>query len=149
MRWTLSNALSRVPEPREGLLRTSLRPSGVIWSMSYSCVDVIYGIPISAALMERNDEMCEAEPDNEDLNEELECYGFETQYSGSSMIQPGWLGIKLDGFDECKDFLRVADMSFEPTEEQKAEAEKKIAALDPRLREVAEPVGVYLVFSTS
>ena len=117
----------------------------------YSIVNVIYGIPITDEIEKRNQELLDADPNEEDesLGEELECYGFETFYSGSHSGIVGYLGVELSDFDECHSYLKFKDLKFEPTPAQKAEAEKKIANLDNRFKDVLPEIGVYLIFSTS
>ncbi len=104
--------------------------------MSYAIANVIYGIPLTEEIHKAIKE------------EEPEDLGFEVMYSGSAQYTPGFCGVRLCGFDECGD-IAVKDLAFEPTREQRAEAEVKIAELPEYIRKVCQPVDTYIVWSTS
>lgn len=109
--------------------------------MSYAIANVIYGVPADEGVREAADGLGDDCPELEDL-------GFEVMYSGSGSHMPGFCGVQLDSFDECGDFL-LSTLTLVPTDEQRAEAETKLAALPEAIRKACKPVDVYVVWSSS
>lgn len=109
--------------------------------MSYAVANVIYGVPA-------DEDVREAVNNLEDGCLELENIGFEVMYSGSTPHMPGFCGVRLDSFDECGDFA-LRTLTLVPTDEQRAEAEAKVAALPEAVRKSCQPVDVYVVWSSS
>jgi hypothetical protein len=105
----------------------------------YAIVDVIVGIPINQDVMDAL----------EALGMEPEDAGFETMYSGSAEITPGYCGVKLDGFDEASDSIDVSTLNLTPTKTQLAKATALVGALPAGVQDVAPKLAVYLVWSTS
>lgn len=131
--------------------------------MSYSIVTVIYGVPITERLLKRMTELSFSEHadknddheflfDEEELldEEEMEDFGpFETQYSASGGFTPGYCGVKLGQFDECRTFLSSEDVRTTPTAEEKKNANEMVSQIDPRLSGFLEKIGTYYIFSSS
>ena len=118
----------------------------------YSIITVIYGIPLTQELEERNSDLIDADPEESDptIHEDMEEYGFEIMYTGSGNHTPGYCGVELSEFDECSDsYLPISEVAMVPTDEQKAEAHAKIEALDDRFKDLLPAVSVYFIFSTS
>ena len=129
----------------------------------YSITDVIYGIPLTEELSLFFHEM-DCEPEN---------VGFETLYTGSGDFPPGYLGVSLDGWDECSAYRKASDLKMQPTQQQKDEYQAKLKAMHTDAKELfAElkeensdlddpqkiyenfvkllpEIDVYLIFSTS
>lgn len=109
--------------------------------MSYAVANVIYGVPA-------DEDVHEAVRKLEDDYPELESLGFEVMYSGSASHMPAFCGVRLDSFDECGD-LALRTLTLVPTDEQRAEAEAKVAALPEAVRQACQPIDVYVVWSSS
>jgi hypothetical protein len=84
------------------------------------------------------------------MNLEPEDVGFECLYSGSADVQPAYLGVELDSFDEGVE----VGMPFNGLNTQPSAAQMKLAhdlwnKLPPAIQVTLPPIGLYLVFSTS
>ena len=113
----------------------------------YAICSIIYGIPITEELYpvikDENDELFKKYPDLPEMA------GFETMYSGGSNIQPGYLGVELDEFDECCDAMAVSSLRMKPTQEELEKVAAMVKDLPQEVIDVALPVDVYFVWSTS
>lgn len=92
--------------------------------MSYACFDIVYGVPLvdeSYVLLEKWDEK---DGDYFEDNEGM-AFGFVSRYGSDSR----YLGVVLDGFDECQEFIKLTDVMLKPTDKQIAEFEDKLAKL--------------------
>ena len=83
----------------------------------------------------------------EEFKEWLEPFGWEFAYHGGADTSPGWLGVKIGQIDES-DHLPIADIP-QPTDEQRAEAKAKYDALPEGVREMLQPLALYIVWSSS
>ena len=113
--------------------------------MSYAIANIIYGVPADEDVQEAIDGL---PADEEGYGTEMEDLGFEAMYSGSASHRPGFCGVRLDTFDECGDFA-LSTLVLAPTDEQRAQAEAKVAALPEAVRKACQPIDVYVVWSTS
>ena len=111
----------------------------------YSIIKVIYGVPLTEAVIEHYEKIDEAYEDD-----------FETLYSGSGEYPPGYIGIELGEISECgrDGFNRVKNdmidgIKLTPSLKQLFEVDTKIDALSKELKEVLEPTGVYFIWYTS
>lgn len=109
----------------------------------YAIVNVIYGYPMTRDKLEEavSEGMFEDEPD-----------GFLSYYTGSGDVTPAAFVVDIGGFDEACDYVDPSDINLIPTEEQKAEVERLLSALDPErqalIRESCDPF-VFFLWSTS
>ena len=104
--------------------------------MGCAIANVIYGIPLTEELHEQF----------RSCKEDAEQY-FETLYSASSDWTPGYCGVELDSIQEFR-ITALKDVTDVPTAEQEEEAHRLCAQLPDRIREVALPIGVYIVWSS-
>ncbi len=117
----------------------------------YAIFNVIYGVPLTEKVYKK---ICELEADetsnwNEDDNKTC---GFNTYYSGSSDVTPGFCGVELSDFDEGSDGIKLSSLDLVPTEEQKEQAHKDIEQLIkdfPQFKDLIEEPAVWLIPSTS
>ena len=109
--------------------------------MSYAKALVVYGIPMDSALFDAFG----------GHDEEPEDFGFQSLYSGSSNITPGYYGIVLDKFDETKDVMDVSRLHLQPSDEEMQEFGKMLRdkPLPDWILEASMDVGVYFVWFTS
>lgn len=121
--------------------------------MSYAIVDIVYGIPLTEELRKANDKFYEGYA-TEDLPEEAfilegEDEGglFKYEYS-ASLNMPAYLGVSIDSFDECSN-SPMPDFYSMLTKEDKKKAEDKFNQLPEHLKEVALPIGFYMIWSSS
>lgn len=131
--------------------------------MSYAIANIIYGIPLNHAIRQRvrawvngdEDGPWPARLDINDIDEDdSDTWGGEavwtTLYSGCDRYAPGFCGVLLEEINAVGEPISLdARQLPSPTEAQKAEALRRIDLMDPDLRAVADPVGLYLVWSTS
>jgi hypothetical protein len=113
--------------------------------MSYAIIKVVYGVPKTEAVSEKIDEW-EGDTDSDKWFEGDDgACGFTDLYSAGG---PGfgYCGVELDELHSYGQDL-VSGYKFTPTDEQKKEAERLVAALDPELKELAGPIGVYFIWS--
>lgn len=117
--------------------------------MSYVIGNIVYGCPINDALstLIEQVEMDEAHPLSEYYDDDYPL-GFETYYSGHAYGTVGAFGVSLGRINECSN-VRVGDLTLEPTEEQKADVEKRFAELPKAVRDLCDPLDTYIVWSTS
>lgn len=111
--------------------------------MSYAIITVVYGVPITHEVSKKMDEW----ETNEDPRWD-DYAGWKVLYSASGPYTFGYCGVKLDRLKHYEPQL-VGDLNLAPTKEQEKEAEDLIAKLEPELRELAGPVGVYFIWSDS
>ena len=130
--------------------------------MSYACINVIYGIPLTPELraaVERS-EANEPKDGEVDFFEEYEIHFEDLYCSGGETI--GYCGVRIDEFDECADYININNgvmtyydnegsriISVKPSPTQMEEAKKKIGNLSPETRKLCPDIGVYLIFSSS
>ena len=120
----------------------------------YACADVIYGFVVTKTL---DDYMQKVEPDWLEFLEE-KGYG-EVCYTGAGAdVEPAWIGLAIDGFDESGEAQslgtcaqRVATINFEPTDEQKQRAHDRIDKFREKYPDAPLPTqpDVWIVWSTS
>lgn len=79
-----------------------------------------------------------------------EYIGFERCYTGDDRID-GYCGVVLDEFDECDSVLldKTRLARWKPTPEQKRLAREMVKKIHPKFRKLADPIGVYIVWSSS
>lgn len=114
--------------------------------MSYAIVSVIYGVPKTEEALEKIDEW-EAADDERWTDGDHGTCGFHDLYSASGP-GAGFCGVELGELDSYRGQL-VSDVRLVPTEEEKLKAEALVAALDPELRKLTGPIGVYFIWSDS
>lgn len=78
-----------------------------------------------------------------------ERFGFEQLYSGSAMIMPGYLGVKLAQFTECNDIKLSSLINKRPTEKQIDDVRKMVDDLPTRVKSILDDIDVYIVWSSS
>lgn len=125
--------------------------------MSYAIANIVYGFPINDKQRTIIQQLSEAELGglSEDEIDELEdgsgrlaYFGFTGLYSSGGDWDIGYCGVKLCSYDEGMKF-KVSELSrIHATPEQKKEAARRIAALRPDLRSLADPVDVWVVWSS-
>jgi len=119
----------------------------------YVIANIIYGTYKTKAVDRLINELKDIAWDEgnfkEVVGDEDEPFGYDEMYSGNSEITPGWLGVDLDQFDECAHGIDVSKLNTLPTDKQKKEAQDKFDALPQELKDIAPPIGIYIVFSTS
>ncbi len=106
----------------------------------YTIGTLIYGVPLTKAMitiMEKK-EKCE----------EPEAFGFETMYSGSSDIEPGFLGVVLGGLDETK-HVCLDDLKLKITQATEKTFEKKYDKLPDSLKPLCSNPKIWIIWSTS
>lgn len=116
--------------------------------MSCAIVSIIYGVPKTENVARKINEW--------ELDENEERYfdgsngrcGFQELYSAGGSYPVGYCGVELDQLKSYSPDL-VSDYKFIPTEEQRKEAEEKVARLDPELRVMTGPIGVYFIWHDS
>jgi len=115
--------------------------------VSYSIVNVIYGVPLSVYAGERIDSWKKAGDKRWDWGDgENERCGFTLFYHGSMHCPVGYCGVLLG---EMHSNTALEDIRLEPTEQEKIEAQDKILEVDPELLNLCPEPGVHFVFSTS
>lgn len=107
--------------------------------MSYAIGYIVYGFPVTKELNDAYQKMGE---------DWTELDAFESRYSGSTKITPGWCGVLLGAIDEGGN-VRVSELKLTPTAEQKAAAEAKFALLPKRIRNLCPPMDTYIVWGSS
>jgi hypothetical protein len=118
--------------------------------MSAAIMNFIFGVPITEQVNEWFQEH-DQEPKDQ---------GFKTYYTANGPWSPGYLGFELGHVTEGTDpvLMRVNDkevngdrgwFSVQPTSEQMVELEVMIASLPRDLKDALEPIGVYIVWSTT
>lgn len=125
----------------------------------YSISNIIVGVPLTKELSRL---VGTWESEGDDRWQEWEDLGFETFYHGGAGQSMGFCGVKIGQFDECADYIKVNPdgvldyvgyrphkVNLVPTKEQIEEAQAKVNALSPELRELCPEFGVYIVQSTS
>lgn len=116
--------------------------------MSYAIGTVFYGIPLTQAVQEAvaKYENC----DVSDLDPSFFEDDFTMLYTQGDGLS-GYCGFKITEFDETADVQLVSDFvkPFKATPKQKASARKKIKALTEHVRKAAQPVGLYVIWSSS
>lgn len=128
--------------------------------MSYAIANIIYGIPLTEGIRQRVLEWVEGEatPASLDIDEidehDPDTWGGEavwtTLYSGCARHAPAFCGVLLGHFNEAGEPISLDSLRLpQPTEAQKVEAQRHCDLMDPDLRTVAPPIGIYLVWSTS
>jgi hypothetical protein len=112
--------------------------------MSYAIIKVVYGVPKTEEICDKLAEW-ESADDERWYDGDHGTSGFTDLYSAGG---PGfgYCGVELDELSSYGQDL-VSAYKFTPTEKQKKEAEELVAALDPELRKMAGPVGVYFIWS--
>lgn len=131
--------------------------------MTYAIGYVIYGTPLNQdhsdliSGWESGEEYDPKTGENRKLTTEEEdlwfedndgpC-GFTSIYSGNSDKLTGYCGVYLDEIDEAND-VTLDSMNWKATPEQKKQALEKIANLHPKLRDVSDVAGHYIVWGTS
>lgn len=98
--------------------------------MSYACFKIIYGLPLYSDENKRTVEL-------EDFIEQYPS-GLHTYYSGSAELTPACFGIKLDGFNECSDFINLSSLKLQPSAEQIKEYESLWSNLSKETQEMLE-----------
>lgn len=146
--------------------------------MSYSIMQIIYGIPLTEAvrkiladpekrppcpapevLASSSDDAGSSEFDNEDeIRDEcdpddldwdlLESYGYRAYYRNGDGV-PAMCGVELGEFDEACDFVDPTTLPLQPSDEQRREAMALIERLPQQLRDASPPVGVYFIPTSS
>lgn len=109
--------------------------------MSYSIVKVIYGVPLNEEVSNKMDEWEDSGDDRW-----YDGCGFTTLYSASGDPTPGYCGVELCTLKSYANQC-VSELPLVPKAPQVQEAMKKIALLDPELRELAGKPDVYLIWS--
>lgn len=115
----------------------------------YSIVNVVYGYPLVSNDLEESSPK-ELPGVSEALAEEQP--GFLAYYSGATEDTPSAFGIDLGQFDEACAYVVLSDLHTAPTDEQKAEFQELLAALDHELQATLRAMGdpsVFLLWSTS
>lgn len=115
--------------------------------MSYCIMTIIYGVPLTEEIHKKIEEW--EDDGTDEWGEDAESCGFETTYTAHARPSPGWCGIELGGFTECDDAIPISKLQLEPTPEQRVEAEARVAALHPEIRAICQPIGVYIIPSSS
>jgi hypothetical protein len=110
-------------------------------------VSIIYGVPLNKTVSKKLDEWEIARDDRWFVNGANTC-GFDTLYSASGNYYVGYCGVELDELDAHTPEL-LSNLITTPTEGQKKAAEELVAALDPELRALAGPIGVYTIWHDS
>lgn len=126
----------------------------------YAICEIIYGVPFSYAVKNAYEAHVKEEESIEEFDmdpDELREFGWEFRYSGSSIdIEPGYLGVVLDGIDEAdipakaygkESYRSTDDVKLVPDEGDK----KKFAELwakQPEWMPEAEPK-VWFIWCTS
>jgi hypothetical protein len=115
--------------------------------MSYAIVKVVYGVPLTEDCIDLINKW-ESDPNCDKWTEDDDgpC-GFTSLYAAGGTGN-GFCGVELDELDSYGNQL-VSKVRMVPTKEEKKKAEKKIAELDPQLRELTGEVGVYFIWSDS
>lgn len=111
----------------------------------YTIGNLIYGIPITQEACDYVEAAGVADPD---AFEELQDWGFETFYDGSSEFEKGYCGVLLMSFNATED-MKVHELIMILSEEQIAEAVQAIANINPDLRNLCGEEGLWIVWSTS
>lgn len=108
--------------------------------MSYAIIDVIYGIPL-------NEEVAQKLKEWEENGDErwTDGNGFTQLYSAGGSYPFGYCGVKIDTLEHYTPQL-VSSLK-KPTGEQKAKAVKLCKQVEPELRELAGPIGLYFIWS--
>ena len=115
----------------------------------YCMMKVVYGTFRNKKVNDAIDKM-EDDPNSSWYEDDDGICGFIDLYSGASNVEPGFCGVELCEFDEATDCaLDVNKLNFLPTAMQMVTAEKKYDKLDVKIKKVAPPLGVYIVFYTS
>ena len=114
----------------------------------YSIAHIIYGVPLSEKISQKINDYENSESDLWFEDKNGMC-GFRIFYHGSADQLMGFCGVELDTFAEFKPFIDVSKLTTKPTPEQVSEANRQLEALCEELRGLCDPVGVYLVWSTS
>lgn len=115
--------------------------------MSCAIVSVVYGVPLNEAVSKKIREW-EAEDDERWTDERTGQCGFTTLYSASGDDLFGYCGVELCQLESYAN-EKLSALKTVPTELQKAEAERLVAALNPKLRKLAGDIDVYLVWHDS
>src|SRR4051812_43004742 len=115
--------------------------------MSCAQITIVYGVAKTQAVAEKINEW-EENNDERWFDGDLGLCGFNDLYSASDSYPPGFCGVELCDLTSYGQDL-VSDYRFTPTEEEKKKAEASIAELDPELRALAGPVGVYFIWHDS
>lgn len=115
--------------------------------MSCAIVSIVYGVPMTEAIDTKINEWEQNEDEERYYDGTEGPCGFTTLYSAGGPPF-GYCGVELDQLKSYGQDL-VSDYKLIPTEAQKKEAEEKVALLDPELREMAGPIGVYFIWHDS
>ena len=113
----------------------------------YSIASIIYGVPLTKEVSDKIDEYELRESEKWSEQEDGVC-GFRVLHHGMANKRVGFSGVDLDSFSDADDFVDLSTLNFKPTIEQVYEAGRLVEALDPELRELCPPIGVYVVWST-
>jgi len=120
----------------------------------YSIGNVIYGVPITPELDRAMRIMIARDEDESPelldlLPEDYEGLGFETCYHGSAPQIVGWIGVQVGNFNVCQD-IRVSDFADVPlTDDEIKQTNDLISNLPEEIRNVLQPIDIYVVWSTS
>jgi len=126
--------------------------------MSYAILNIVYGFPINNAHRTVIKQLTESELGalSEDEIDELEngrgrlaFFGFEGLYCAGGDDDIGYCGVELDRINEGEN-IKVAEITkLRPTSAQIKEANERYKKLRPELMAVADPPGIYFVWSSS
>lgn len=116
----------------------------------YDIYTIVWGIPYTEKL---RDAIVKEIPDwAEDIDcayDELEQYGFDFEYTGHVPdITPGYFGAVLDS-DASWELDVKKIKALEPTEEQKQQVQEDFDKLPQWIKDAAEPIDIYTIWSTS
>lgn len=114
--------------------------------MSYAIISVVYGVPKTHDICEKINEW-ESLDDERWVDGDHGTCGFNDLYSASD-VGAGFCGVQLDELKSYGGQL-ASEVRMIPTEEEKKRAEALVAELDPELRAMAGPIGVYYIWSDS
>lgn len=112
--------------------------------MSYAIVSVIYGVPKNQDVAEKIEEWEKKNDERWEEGNGTTC-GFENLYSASGPSN-GYCGVWLSDLGSYQSEL-VSSIRMVPTEKEKQKAQAMVDALDPELKKLAGPIGVYFIWS--
>lgn len=131
--------------------------------MTYAIATVFYGVPASKELRllaarEDKGETVDLDQALEMYSEDglesvgadvLDCYSFNTPYSGSGGPE-AWFGVELGGFDESEDGpVLLSSYMVAPTDVQKGLYREKLAELPDWLRNALSTPDVWVIWGSS
>ena len=135
----------------------------------YNYAEIIYGIPLSEKIRSlplTENLLSLMKEDYADLQVEVgqtidevdgldflsEKYGLTTRYSGSGDGIPGFFGISLETlepFNSKGENFNVFPTQPTVTNQEKTQVTELISKLPQEIKDIAEPIGFYLVWCTS